>query len=84
MGFPCGSAGKESDCNSGGLDLIPGLGRSPGEGIDYPLQYSGLENSVDCIVNGVAKELDITEQLSHTHVEYGSGGLKKGRTTELH
>ena len=39
---------------------------------------------MDCIVNGVAKELDITEQLSHTHVEYGSGGLKKGRTTELH
>ena len=55
MGFPCGSAGKESDCNLGGLSLIPGLGRSPGEGIDYPLQYSGLENSMDCTVHGVAK-----------------------------
>ena len=43
MGFPCGSAGKESVCNAGDLDLIPGLGRSPGEGKHYPLQYSGLE-----------------------------------------
>ena len=40
MGFPGGSAGKESACNVGDLDLIPGLGRSPGEGIGYPLQYS--------------------------------------------
>ena len=45
--FPCGSAGKESICNAGDLDLIPGLGRSPGEGKGYPLQYSGLENSMD-------------------------------------
>ena len=45
MGFPCGSAGKESSCNVGDLGLIPGLGRSPGEGIGYPLQYSGQENS---------------------------------------
>ena len=44
-GFPCGSAGKESTCNAGDLSLIPGLGRSPGEGKGYPLQYSGLENS---------------------------------------
>ena len=43
-GFPCGSAGKESACNEGDLGLIPGLGRSPGEGKGYPLQYSGLEN----------------------------------------
>ena len=55
MGFPCGSAGKESACNVGDLDLIPGLGRSPGEGKGYLLQYSGLENSMDCIVNGVTK-----------------------------
>ena len=41
MGFPCGSAGKESACNAGDLGLIPGLGRSPGEGKGYPLQYSG-------------------------------------------
>ena len=46
-GFPCGSAGKESTCNAGDLGSIPGLGRSPGEGKGYPLQYSGLENSVD-------------------------------------
>ena len=46
---------KESACNAGDLGLIPGLGRSPGEGKGYPLQYSGLENSMDCIVHGVAK-----------------------------
>ena len=52
----CGSsAGKESTCNAGDSGLIPGLGRSPGEGKDHPLQYSGLENSIDCIVHGVAK-----------------------------
>jgi len=47
LGFPGGSAGKESACNAGDLSLIPGLGRSPGEGKGYPLQYSGLENSMD-------------------------------------
>ena len=47
LGFPCGSAGKESTCNAGDLGSIPGLGRSPGEGRGYPLQYSGLENSMD-------------------------------------
>ena len=51
----CGSAGKESTCSVGDLGLIPCLGRSPGEVKDYPLQYSGLENSTDCIVHGVAK-----------------------------
>ena len=49
------AVGKESACNAGDLDSIPGLGRSPGEGKHYPLQYSGLENSKDCIVHGVAK-----------------------------
>ena len=44
-GFPCGSAGKEPACNVGDLGSIPGLGRSPGEGKGYPLQYAGLENS---------------------------------------
>ena len=53
--LPCGSAGKESACNGGDLDSIPGLERSPWEGKGYPLQYSGLENSMDCIVYGVAK-----------------------------
>ena len=61
-GFPCGSAGKESSCNSGDLGLIPGLGRSPGEGKGYPLQYSGLEKSMDYPWG--CKESDTTEQLS--------------------
>ena len=47
LGFPCGSAGKKSACNAGDLGSISGLGRSPGEGKGYPLQYSGLENSMD-------------------------------------
>ena len=51
---PCGSAGKESACNVGDLGSIPGLGRSPGEGKGYPLQYFGLENSMNCTVHGVA------------------------------
>ena len=51
----CGSAGKESACNSGDPGSIPGSGRSPGEGKGYPFRYSGLENSVDCVVHGVAK-----------------------------
>ena len=55
LGFPCGSAGKESACNVGDLGSIPGLGRSSGEGKGYPVQYSGLENSMNCIVHGVAK-----------------------------
>ena len=63
LGFPCGSAGKESACNVGNLGSIPGLGRSHGEGKGYPLQYSGLENSMDCSPWG-HKKLDTTEQLS--------------------
>ena len=55
LGVPGGSAGKESTCNAGDLGLVPGLGRSPGEGNGYPLQCSGLENAMDCIVHGVAK-----------------------------
>ena len=55
LGFPGGSAGQESTCTAGDLGSIPGLRRSPGEGKGYPLQYSGLENSKDCIVRGVAK-----------------------------
>ena len=50
---PCGSAG--SAYNVGDLGSVPGLGRSPGEGKGYPLQYSGLENSMDYIVHGVKK-----------------------------
>ena len=62
LGFLCGSAGKESTHNAGDLRSIPGLGRSPGEGKGYPLQYSGLENSMDSPWN--CKESDMTERLS--------------------
>ena len=55
LGLPCGSAGKESTCNGVDLGSISGLGRSPGEGKGCPLQYSGWENSMDCIVHGVEK-----------------------------
>ena len=57
LGFPGSSAGKESICNAGDLGSIPGLGRSPGDGKGCTLQYSGLENSRDCIVPEVAKSL---------------------------
>ena len=68
LGFPCGSAGKES-CNAGDLGLIAGLGRSPGEGKGYPLQYSALEKSMDCIVHGVT-ESDMTEWLSLSVIDF--------------
>ena len=55
LGFPCGSAGKESTCSVVDLGSIPGLGRYPREEKGYPLQYSGLENSMNCIVHGVPK-----------------------------
>ena len=55
---------KESTCNVGGLGSIPGVGRSSGEEKGYPFQYSGLENSMDCIVHGVAK---IRTGLSNFH-----------------
>ena len=67
VGFPCDSAGKESTCNTGDLASIPGLWRSPGEGKGYPLQYSGLENSMDCIVHGVAKS---RTQLRNFHFSF--------------
>ena len=65
LGFPCGSAGKESACYVGGLGLIPGLGRSPGERKSYPLQYSGLENSMDYMYSPCShKDSHTTEWLS--------------------
>ena len=64
LGLPFGSAGKESACNEGDLGSIPGLGRSPGEGKGYSLQYSGLENSMECIVRGFTKS---QTQLSNFH-----------------
>ena len=54
-GFPGDSTGKESICNAGDLGSNPGFGRSLEEENSYPLQYAGLENSMDCIVHGVAK-----------------------------
>ena len=64
LGFPCGSAGKESAHNAGDLGSIRGLGRSPGEGRGYPFQYSSLENSMDYTVHGVTKS---QTQLSDFH-----------------
>ena len=64
MGFPGGSAGKEFACNVGDLGSSPGLERSPGEGKGYALQYSGLENTMDCTVHGVTKSCT---QLSDFH-----------------
>ena len=61
--FPAGSEGKEYACKAGDLGLIPGLGRSPGEGKGYPLQYSTLENSKDYSPWG-RKESDMTERLN--------------------
>ena len=70
LGFPCGSAGKESACNLGNLSPIPWLRRSPGEEKGYPLQYSGLENSMDFIVHVVTKESNMTERLSLHFTSY--------------
>ena len=67
VGFPDSSAGKESICNVGVLGLMPGLERSPGEGKAYPLQYSGLKNSTDCVVHGVAKS---RTRLSDCHYQW--------------
>ena len=64
------SVGKESTCNAGDASSIPGLGRSPGEGKGYPLQYSGLENSMDCVVHEVAKS---QTRLSDFHFHFLSG-----------
>ena len=65
------SAGKESACNVGDLGSIPGLGRSPGEGNGCPLQYSGLENSLDCVIHGAAKS---QTRLSDFHFHWWLSG----------
>ena len=67
LGFPCGSPGKESACILGDLGSIPGLGRSSGEGESYPLQCSGLENSMDCVVRGVTNS---QPKLSNFHFHF--------------
>ena len=63
--FSDSSVGKESACNAGDLGSVPGLGRSPGEGKGYPLQYSGLENFMDNIVQGVymTEKFSLSQQL---------------------
>ena len=66
--FPDSSVGKESTCNAGDLGLIPGLQRSPGESNCYPLQYSGLENPMDCIVLGVTKSLLSLSLFTHYRI----------------
>ena len=72
----CDSAGKESTCNAEDLGSIPGLERSPGEGKGYPLQYSGLENSMNCIVHGVTKNWTQLSNFHFTslHILYSSFG----------
>ena len=76
LDFSCGSAGKEIACNSGDLSLIPGLGRSPGEGKGYPLQYSGLENSMDYIVHEVAKGWTPLSDFHFTSLRRSEQGLQ--------
>ena len=79
LGFPCGSAGKEATCNVVDLGLIPGLGWCPGEGKHYPLQYSGLENSVDSPWG--RKKVDRTEQLSLSLSRFGTSLLFHAKIT---
>ena len=78
VGFPYGSAGREATCNAGDLGSVPGLGRSPEEGKCYPLQYSGLENSMNCIVHRVTKSWT---RLSDFHFHFHSGTISCFRCT---
>ena len=86
LGFPCGSAGKEFACNVGDLGSIPGLGRPPGEGKGCPLQYYGLENSIDCIVHGVTKsrtrlsDFYFTKETDITNANEAAEQLKLSKT----
>ena len=80
LGLPGGSVGKESACSAGDLGLIPGLGRSPAEGNGYPLQDSGLEKAIDCIVHGATKS---QTQLSHFHFHYYVLGIVQGASDVL-
>ena len=81
--------GKESACNAGDLGSIPGLGRCPGEGKGFPLQYSGLGNSMDCIVHGVAKsqtrlsDFHFTSFLLLASSSKGDNGASCGETGKL-
>ena len=73
VAFPCSSAGKEPPCNAGDLESIPGLGRSPGEGKDYPLQHPGLEKSMDFMVHGVAKHRTRLNNFHFTSLQSNCG-----------
>ena len=79
LGFIGGSAGKDSACNAADLGSIPGLGRSLGEGKSYPLQYSGLENSMDYIVHGVAKSQIQLRDFHFKHFHRGGFLLISGQ-----
>ena len=79
MGLTDSSVGKESACNAGDLGLIPRLRRTPGEGKGHPLQYSGLENSTDCRVHGVAKN---RTRLSNFHFHFFQERLVQGCKSE--
>ena len=79
----CGSVGKESACNEGDLGLIPGLGRSPGEGNSYPLQYSGLEYFMDCRVHGVTKSWTGLRDFFITSSNAGETGSIPGHGAKL-
>ena len=76
LGFPCGSAGKESACNAGDLGFIPGLGRSPGEGKGYALQYSGPGEFHGLYCPWGCKESDTTEWLSLTFPSIGAFSIE--------
>ena len=75
-GFPHSSVGKESAYNVGDLDSIPGLGRCPGEEKGHPLQYSGLENSMDCIAQGNAKLTQLSNFHFHFHLGYAAKSIQ--------
>ena len=75
LGFPDSSVGKESACSAGDPSLIPGSGRTPGEGKGYPLQYSGLEYSINCIVHGVAKSRTRLSEFHFTHIFHHTHSL---------
>ena len=79
--FPCSSASKDSACNVGDLGSIPGLGRSLGKGKDYPLQYSGLENSMSYRIHGVAKS---RTQMSNFHSLTHSGYMPRSGIAMSH
>ena len=77
LSFPGSSAGKESICNAGDLGSIPALGRSPGENKGYPLQYSGLENSMDCTYSSWGRrQSDMTEGLALSPFHFHTLGIR--------